>query len=106
MIIAMTKCSASDWDKQIKENDVFLFPGQLSVEDARKLPQTVVFAAEFEPPKRDIVVFEETMKKTDRLVGIHYMPGVRHEYYYHFNQKESKWYWEDLVNVFKATVLN
>ena len=106
MIIAMIKCSASDWEKQIKENDVFLFPGQLSVEDAKKLPMTVIFAAEFEPPRRDIAVFEEIMKKTDRLVGIHTMPGVRHEYYYFFHQQESKWYWEDLAHVFKETVLN
>lgn len=66
---------------------------------------TVVFGAEFDSPKRDILAFTETMKKTDRFIGLHMMPGVRHEYYYFFDQPEAKQYWEDLSNVFKETVL-
>jgi len=63
-----------------------VFPGQISIEEAKKLPKTVIFGGEFDLPKRDYLAFAETMKKTDRFVGLHMMPGVSHEYYYHFDQ--------------------
>ena len=69
---------ASDWEKQRAENSTVLFPGRISVEQAKKLPMTFLQTAEMDFERRDAFVLAETLKQAGRLAGISDWPGAYH----------------------------
>lgn len=70
------KLHATDFDKQLAENDVNLFPGRLSVEQAKKLPMTFVMTSEYDHHERDAITVARTLEQAGRLAGFSKSPGA------------------------------
>lgn len=75
--------NATDLEKQFAENDPHIVPGRCPLEECKKLPPTAIFTSECDSVRGDARMFAEKMKKTDKFLGLHDMPGVPHGYEVH-----------------------
>jgi len=87
--VKVYKLHATDLDKQLAENDVNLFPGRLSVEQATKLPMTFVMTSEYDHHERDAVTVARTLEQAGRLAGWSKSPGAQHGWTYDSRTEES-----------------
>lgn len=103
---AFYRMLATDFEKQMAENDPDLLPGRMSLEDAKKLPPTAILTSECDSVKHDARKFAELMKKTNKFLGLHDMPGTPHGYETHYKQPETIALWKDFTAGFKNWVVD
>jgi len=84
------RLNATDIDKQLANNDLHLFPGRLSVEQAKKLPMTFVMTSEFDHYERDAVHVARTLEKAGRLAGWSKSPAAQHWWHFDSRLPESR----------------
>jgi acetyl esterase/lipase len=61
------KLHCTDFEKQVAEWDLEVFPGRMSVEDASNLPPTYVMTSEKDFMRRDAYAFAQTLEKAGKL---------------------------------------
>ena len=90
---------ATDLDKQ--KNDTMLFPGKMTIEEAQKLPPTVMITAEFDYFRRDAYQFADKLRQARKLVGFGDYSGVPHNFMFLYSDnKTDKKHYRPVVGQF------
>jgi acetyl esterase/lipase len=87
---------ASDFPKQNSERDVLLYPSDISLEEARKLPKTVLFTSEFDWLRRDTHNMIVKLKQAKVYADHADYAGSAHVFYLFSMDPNFKLFFDDI----------
>ena len=91
---------ASDYAKQHSERDPLLYPVEVSLEEAKLLPRTVLFTSEFDWMRRDTFTLVTKLKKAGTYVDHGDYAGSAHCFYAWTPEPNTDLFHKDMKKVF------
>ena len=99
------KLHATDYEAQDKANDTLLFPGRISVQDARKLPGVVLQTSERDSIRRSTHDIIPTLKKAGVYLDHMDYAGVDHGFMMTSSQEKKDLFFVDMAKAIQAYVM-
>ena len=93
---------ATDFEKQDKENDFYLFPGRISQEDAKKLPPTILQKSEFDTMRADVDEIIPKLKTAGVYSDHMDFSGVSHGFFQNSDEPKADVFYEQYIAAMKA----